>query len=118
VVDMEKYCIGLDYTIKEAIERIDASKNRVVVVLDKESRVVGVISQGDIIRALSSGKSLYTRVDSIIRPNFLYMNVRDMKEAYKLFRKLNITLLPIVDAEFHIIDVVNMDDIYSYLEEK
>lgn len=115
---MDKYCIGLDYTIKEAIERIDDSKNRVVLVLDKESRVVGVLSQGDIIRALSSGKNLYTRVSSIIRSNFLYLNERNMKEAYKLFKKIQITLMPIVDDDFHLIDVINMDDIYDYLEGK
>ncbi|SCZ81210.1 CBS domain-containing protein [Pseudobutyrivibrio xylanivorans] len=113
---MEKYCIGLDYTIKEAIERIDASKNRVVLVLDKESRVIGVVSQGDIIRALCSGKNLYTRVDSIIRPDFIYMNDRNMEEAYRVFKKFKITLMPIIDDEFHIIDIINMDDIYTYME--
>lgn len=115
---MEKFCIGQDYTIKEAIERIDASKNRVVLVLDKDAKVVGVISQGDIIRALSSGKNLFTRVASIIRPNFYYMNDRNMEEAYELFKKTKITLVPVVNEEFQIIDVINMDDIYRYMEGK
>lgn len=115
---MDKYCIGLDYTIKEAIECIDKSKNRVVIVLNGDSKVVGVISQGDIIRALSSGKNLYTRVDSMVRSNFLYMNEKDMEKAYKLFKKMKITLMPIVDDNFYLIDVINMDDIYKYMEVK
>lgn len=115
---MDKYCISPNYTIKEAIERIDSSKNRVILVVNDDSRVVGVISQGDIIRALISGKNLYTRIDSIIRPNFLYLNERNMEEAYALFKKIKITLLPIVDEDFRIIDVISMDDVFDYMEEK
>lgn len=115
---MEKYCIDLNYTLKEAIDRINSSKNRVVIVLNHDSKVVGVISQGDIIRALSIGKNLYARVDSIIRSNFLYMNERDMNKAYNLFKKLKITLMPIVDEDFHLIGIIDMDDIYEYMEAK
>ena len=115
---MNKYCIRMDYTIKEAIECIDASKNRAAIVLDDNSKVAGIISQGDIIRALSSGKNLYTRVDSMIRSDFLYMNEKNMKKAYALFRKTKITLMPIVDENFYLIDIINMDDIYEYMEAK
>ncbi len=115
---MDKYCIGLDYTIKEAIERIDANKNRVVIVINNDFKVVGVVSQGDIIRALCSGKNLYTRVGAIIRSNFFYMNEKDLGKAYELFKKIKITLMPIVDDSFHLIDVITMDDIYKYMEGK
>ncbi len=115
---MNKYCIGMDYTIKEAIDRIDESKNRVVVVLNNDLKVVGVVSQGDIIRSLSSGKSLFARVDSMIRSDFLYLNERNLDEAYKLFKRTKITLLPVVDEDFFLIDIITMDDIYGYMEEK
>lgn len=115
---MYKYCIKLDYTIKEAIDRIDEGKNRAVLVIDDENRLIGVLSQGDIIRALSYGKSLYSRVDSILHSNFLYLNERDMEEAYRMFKKIKITLLPIVDEEFRLKEVINIDDIFDYLEEK
>ena len=54
----------------------------------------------------------------MIRPDFLYLNSRDMARAYTLFRKLKITLLPVVDNEFQLTDIINMDDIYSYMEGK
>lgn len=113
---MGKYCIRWDYTIKEAIERIDGNKERVAVVLNGKNKVVGVVSQGDIIRALVSGKSLYARVNDIIQPSFLYQSKADMEQAYGLFRKLKITLLPIVDADFNLVGVITMDDIYCFME--
>ena len=114
---MNRYCVYQNYTIKEVIERIDASKNRVVIVLNRNQKVIGVISQGDIIRALIADKNLYAQIDSIIRPNFIYLNEKDMEKAFYLFKKRNITLLPIVDEEFSLLDVISMDDIYKYMEE-
>lgn len=113
---MNNYCIGTHYTIKEAIDSINAAKNRVIIVVNHDDKVIGVISQGDIIRALMYGSSLYTRVETIVRANFLYLNNKDMEKAYSLFKKAQITLLPIVDDDFHLIDVVTISDIYEYLE--
>ncbi|MDE7434589.1 MAG: CBS domain-containing protein [Lachnospiraceae bacterium] len=115
---MEKYCISRDYTIKEAVECIEENNNRIVLVLNENKKVIGVISQGDIIRALLAGKNFYTRIDDIIRSDFLYQKEKDMEGAYKLFRKRKITLLPIVDDEFRLVDIITMDDIYCFMEEK
>lgn len=115
---MKKYCIKQDYTIKEAIESINRNKDRIAIVTNNEDKVIGVVSQGDIIRALTFGKSLYSRVADIIKSDFLYLNNRDMEEAYRLFRKLNITLLPVVDEGFCLVDVIVLNDIYVYLEGK
>ena len=86
--------------------------------VDEEDKVLGIVSQGDIIRALISGKSLFTQVKNIIRPNFYYLTSRDLQKAYALFRKHHITLLPIVDNDFHIVEVINMNDIYDFMEER
>ena len=112
-----KICIGQDYTIREAIERIDGSKNRAAIVLNTEQGVVGIVSQGDIIRALLSGKSLYARINTMLRPDFYYLNDRDLPRAYHLFKKIKITLLPVVDERFRLKSIITMDDIYQYLEE-
>lgn len=113
---MKEYCVGLDYTIREVIERIEKTKNRVVVVVNKEESVVGVVSEGDIIRAMLQGNDLYSRIDSIIRPNYFYLNDKDMEKAYRLFKKYRISLLPIVDDEFRLTGVINIDDVFNYLE--
>lgn len=115
---MEKHCVYLDYTIKEVIERFDENKDRVAVVLNQEQKVIGVVSQGDIIRALCGGKNLYTRVKSIIQPSFFFLHDRDMKEAYRVFKNKKITMLPIIDNDYYLVDIVTLDDIYVYLEEK
>lgn len=112
---MNKYCVLKSYTIKETIDKIDSAHDRVALVLNDEEKIIGVVSQGDIIRALSSGKNLYSRIDGIIQSSFLYLNERNMEKAYSIFRKKKITLLPIVNDDFKLKSVVTLSDIYDYL---
>lgn len=115
---MNKYCIHQNYTLKETIERIDAGQDRVAIVLNDADKVIGVVSQGDIIRALCAGKNIFARVDSIIRTSFLYLTNCDYEDAYKLFKKKKITLLPIIDSNYSLKSVITLEDIFNYLEEK
>ena len=112
------YCVKEDYTIKETLEVIDANKDRVVVVTGKEDKVVGIVSQGDILRALVGGGDFYARVATIVKPSFLYLKENDMERAYEIFKKTQITMLPVVDEQYQLMDVITLKDIYEYLEER
>lgn len=113
---MDKFCINENYTLYEAIESIDENKSRMVVVTNDEGIVIGVLSQGDIIRALISGHTIYNRVNELLHPNFIYMHEHDIKKAFDIFKKKGITLLPIVDDSFCLKSIITMKDIYRYIE--
>jgi CBS domain-containing protein len=106
------------YTIKELIDQFQTNHERAVIVVNENKKVIGIVSQGDIIRALSNNIDIYAYVKSIISPSFLYLEKRDMGMAYKIFREKQITLLPIINANFEIQDVITIKDIYNYLEGK
>ncbi len=112
------YCVGMKYTIKEVLDQFDCRNDRVAIVIDDEDRVVGVISQGDILRALASGIGLYANVSDIIHSSYLHLYERDMNKAYAIFKKKKITLLPVIDENNKLLDVINLDDIFTYLESK
>lgn len=112
---MNKYFVLKSYTIKEAIDIIDEYHDRVVLVVNEEEKLIGIVSQGDIIRALSSGKNLYSYIGDIFRTDFIYATKKDMEYIVQIFRKKKITLLPIVDEEFRVLDVITLSHIYDYL---
>lgn len=113
---MDKHCVMNTYTIMEVIENFQTNHDRVACVVNSAGKLVGVVSQGDIIRAICSGISMYARVEKIIKPSFLYQNTRDMEKAYQIFKEASITLLPIVDDDFNLADVITLSDIYDYME--
>lgn len=106
------------YTIKEVMESFEINHDRIACVVNENNRLIGVISQGDIIKALVSGMSIYTLVTQVINPSFLYLHSKDCGRAYPIFKKKKITLLPIIDENYYLQDVITLDDIYNYLEER
>lgn len=115
---LEKYCVNESCTIREVLEQFESSNDRVAIVVSASGKVVGVVSQGDILRALSAGTNLYVQIRQIIKSSFLHLYSRDMEEAYAIFKKKKITLLPIVSYENVLMGVITLDDIFEYLENR
>lgn len=114
----ESYCVGENYTIKEVMEQFESSNDRVAIVLNQSGKVIGVVSQGDILRSLSAGGSIYAQVRQIIKDSFLHLYSCNMEEAYAIFKKKKITLLPVINYDGILTDVITLDDIFSYLENR
>lgn len=115
-MDLDRYCVGERYTIKEVLEQFESNHDRVAIVINQSNKVIGVVSQGDILRALSAGRGIFTPICQIIQSSFLHLYDRDMQKAYSIFKKRQITLLPIIDQNNELLDVITVTDIYNYLE--
>lgn len=115
---LDRYCVGERYTIKEVLEQFESYNHRVAIVTNASDKVIGVVSQGDILRALSAGHNLYTPVNQIIQNSFLHLYEKDMEKAYPIFKKKQISLLPVIDQSNKLIDFITIEDIYEYLEKR
>ncbi|WP_235845331.1 CBS domain-containing protein [Morganella psychrotolerans] len=62
----KKAILFQDATIKKALETLNTSSMRVVLVIDNNNLLKGVITDGDIRRAILNGISLDSCVDSIM----------------------------------------------------
>lgn len=116
--DLSIYCITPSYTIKEALAQIEENKNRAVLVVDDLGRVSGLLSQGDIIRALASGTNFFASVGQFSSPSFMYLKSRDLEKAYQLAKTRGMTIFPVLDDDFKLIDVLTLFDVFDYVEEK
>jgi len=113
---LEKYCINESETLINAIERIDQNNMRSVFVIQKNEKVVGVVSQGDILRAIIMGSNLYVQVNKIMTTSFRYLKKKDIKEAIKLFKTNYFSLIPVLTDCFRLKDVILFTDLINILE--
>ena len=109
--NLQKYVIGMDHTIKEAIATISLNLTRCAIVTRQPNIVVGVLSEGDIVRYLMDDVSLYTPVGKLVKPSFKYLNKIDMTLAIELLRTTGVTLIPVVDKSFALESVITIHDI-------
>lgn len=111
------YCVTPAYTLKEALDQISENHNRNVFVVD-EGKVVGILSQGDAVRALCRGADILQSISGLYSPTFFYLRSRDMSAAKELVKDKGVTLIPVVDEGFSLVDVITPADVIASLEEE
>ena len=110
---MKNHLIKKDITLLDALARINvlAPEPLVLFVLDEDERMVGTLTDGDSRRALISGASVSDKVDKVMHRNFNYMRAGDSKNVIEIRRQkeLQMKLVPILDVDRHIVDIINLD---------
>ena len=116
---MNNHIISKDITLLEALSYINAAAPDplVLFVLDNEKRMVGTLTDGDSRRALIAGASVTDKVEKIMHHDFNYINIEELDNVKKIKRlkDLKIWLVPVLDAEKHIIETINLDKYNSRL---
>ena len=112
------YCVTPTYTIREALNQIEENRSRGVFVIGNGDRVEGFLSQGDIIRALCVGADIYSSIRHFSSQSFLYLKDRDMDKAFGLLKERGMTLFPVVDDDFKLIDVITLFDVMEYIDRR
>lgn len=110
---MKDHLISQEITLLEALSRINslAPEPLVLFVLDEENRMVGTLTDGDSRRALIAGASVNDRVSRIMHCNFNYMKVEELDDVKELKRQkdLQMRLVPVLDEERHVVDIINLE---------
>ena len=110
---MKNHLIKKNITLLDALARINvlAPEPLVLFVLDEDERMVGTLTDGDSRRALISGASVSDKVDKVMHRNFNYMRAGDSKNVIEIRRQkeLQMKLVPILDVDRHIVDIINLD---------
>jgi CBS domain-containing protein len=108
-----KYTVEQSQRIMDAISVIQGNLTRCVVVVNADQTVVGVFSEGDVLRTVLQGTDLYTPLSTVVKPFFRYMNERDMCQAMQLFKEYGITLIPVLTEDFKLKDIITIFDIMN-----
>lgn len=101
---LEKFIIRSTDTIHMAMEKITENKHRAVVVLDG-SKVVGMVTDGDIRRAFLKDVLSISPVEKIMNLNCHMTTERDPKRQAAILRKNRITVLPVVNQRNDLLDI-------------
>jgi arabinose-5-phosphate isomerase len=96
--------------LSEALKSLDASRHGAVVAIDAEGRVTGVVSLGDIRRALTRGATETTLLRDIANqhPIVCHMDVYQKDPTCSaLFAEYpDVMVVPVVDEKDHLIGTV------------
>ncbi|KJU81341.1 nucleotidyltransferase [Candidatus Magnetobacterium bavaricum] len=100
-----KYIINIDSTIEEAWSVIEKNEHRSVIVVNGET-VVGTLSDGDLRKAMLAKRLLSTPIKHVMNVNFKSISRDEIEHAQSIIKKYDIFLLPVVDEEMLILDLI------------
>ncbi len=104
--------LGENNTIKEAMERINETGLRIVLITDESKKLLGVVADGDIRRALLSGKNFQTLLQEIMATNPIKaVEGVPAMELLEIMIKNNIQEIPITDKNGVLSDIVLLSEI-------
>lgn len=92
-----------------AINNIQKNEALTLFVTNEDNVMVGTLTDGDIRRSLVKGATLDTKIISIVHRNYSYLNLGNYDVSQiQLAKEKGIKLLPILNEEKKIIDVVDL----------
>ncbi len=112
------YYIKPDNTIIEALSRIEklSGDAQTLFVVNGTEQLQGVLTEGDIRRALIKGANLSSMVSDVMNRNFYFFRQGKLDiTAFKEKRKLGALLIPIIDDDGKIVEIVNLRKYVSML---
>lgn len=108
-----KHIISSDIALIEALRQINklALEPLVLFVVNGKEQMVGTLTDGDSRRALIAGASLTDSVDKVMHRNFNFLRrgVNDDVQHLHEQKVKRMKLVPILDDEDHIVEIVNLD---------
>ncbi len=119
VMTVEYISFKDNYTVKQAIDyyrkvAIDKEETDICFVTDTKKKLVGIISLKTLI--LSKDDSY---IQNEMDTNFVsVLTLDDQEEIAALFRKYDLTTMPVVDHEDRLVGVITVDDIVDVIDQE
>lgn len=104
-------------TLGDAIARIDASAHQIALVVDGQDRLLGVMTDGDVRRAILRGVPMGAKVDTVMNPHPLTApQGTSRNELLALMRRHVVHQMPLINAARQVVGLALIDDLIGATE--
>lgn len=104
--------VSTDLTIISALKLMDEIKQKLLIIVEKDNKFIGVLSLGDIQRAIINKKALETPIKEILRQLITIASVEQSFDEIKqiMFEK-RVEAMPVIDNNGYLVKVIYWEDI-------
>lgn len=109
---LEKIMISPEISIKKTIAVIDDAAKQIALVVDKEAKLLGTVTDGDIRRGIISDIDMDSSVREIMNKDFFSLHFNTPKdEILAAFKQKNYHQIPLVDDQGQVKDLAILNEI-------
>lgn len=95
--------------VRDALKQLDSlAADAILIVIDEDDRLVGSLTDGDLRRGFIKGLGFEDPLEKFIQPHpkYIYEDEYD-QEAIEIYRKNHYKIIPIVNKEMKVVDILN-----------
>ena len=110
------FLIGEDFTIENAIERLNRTSQRALYVVDENSRLLGSFADGDMRRGFLKGVDIKEEVSKVYNRNVKFITVAELDEIEMikdLMSEYYLNSLPVIDENEIVKDIIFWSEIFE-----
>ena len=117
-MNIDIFQISKDSSLREALVLIDQNNSGTIFIIDINSIVIGVATDGDIRRKLLEGIQLDDGLENIYNDNFISYDITTSRET--IIKKLDtaVSVIPLLDSEGRLVDIASRNFYPITKEEK
>jgi len=114
MTDLTHVVVREGVTLRQALEAMTRSGKQIVLVVDVDQRLVGVITDGDVRRAMLRGATLDAKVEDVVnRKPLTFPAGLPPAEALALMRERSVRHLPVLDADHRVLGLLRLEDLLA-----
>lgn len=117
MINYKEHLLLNNSTIKDALLKLDIlAKDAILFVVDNNDKLIGSLTDGDIRRGLIKGISIENSVLDVIQsnPRFVRKGETEIEKIIE-YREGNFKIIPVLDKDNKIVNVINFRFFKSYL---
>ena len=110
---MLELLIKFDFCVKNALKKLNKTGLKCLVVVDKNKKFLGTLSDGDIRKAILKGYKLNDCIDKIYnkKPFYFKVNQYSNESAKEIFLKNKYDLIPVIDNQKNVVKILSWEKI-------
>lgn len=110
---LKSLLISPDSTIKQVIQKLNETQEKIVFVVDGDDKLLGTLNDGDIRRAIINGVGFNDLAEKIMNPNFVSATYEPeiAEHARQLMLSTKALQIPVQNDEGVIVDIILWTDI-------
>ena len=112
--DWKNRCLGPDGTVRDALAAIEGARGATALILDKDGRLLGTVSDGDIRRGLLRGETLESPVTTVMFTQPVTAASDTPRDALlSLMQAHEIRDVPLIDADGRLVAVRELRELLA-----
>jgi len=112
---MKDITIHADVTIREAMEALDKTAEKVLLVVDDQQVLIGTLTDGDIRRHILKSGKLSGTIQNVYKtnPRFILQEDFNLEQVRQILTRHKIELLPVLDRNGRVMDFITWSSAFG-----